>query len=394
MEAKVVRTGDSRTPRKAMIVASAATASSGLPAFVTSVNVVQLTGDLAFGVAGLGLAISIYYAVGAVSAMHLGRFVDRFGASLSLKLSMAGTAAAALGIAVTARNWLSLLGWLVVSGAAHALTQPAANRMLVNRVSAGRLGTAFGIKQSAPPLGSMLAGLSVPLVALTVGWRWAYVLVAGLAIATMVAIPRPATKPGGTAPKARRTPLRDRPTIVVLTLAFACGFGANSVILAFYVDSVVQAGSSQELAGTTFAMASVGAILMRVTGGVVADRTKVRPMRLSAGLVGTGSVGLVLLSTGQPGTMAIGGLVALAFTWGFPGVFWLALVRAYPEAPGRITGALAPGGFGAVLAPLGFGLLVEHQGYGVAWLSTAVLALLAAAVMFVGAQRLADPRNA
>jgi len=44
-----------------------------------------------------------------------------------------------------------------------------------------------GAKQSSGPYATLLAGPSVPLVALTVGWRWAFVLAAPGAMALVAA---------------------------------------------------------------------------------------------------------------------------------------------------------------------------------------------------------------
>lgn len=374
-------------------VASAATVVGGLPAFITGVMAVQVTRDLGFGLAGLGSAVTIYYATGAVAAVPLGRLADRIGATLSLRLATAGAAAASLGVAVAVHSWVALASCLAIAGVSHALGQPAANRLLVNRVPAARLGTAFGFKQSAPPIASALAGFSIPAVALTVGWRWAYVLSAGAAVAVMLSVGRRAVEPRVGRRRGKRTPLRNRSTIVVLTIGFGLAFGANSVMLAFYVDAAVAAGLSQRSAGVVFAVASVGAIVTRLIAGAVCDRTSVEPMYLSGILVGLGSVGVLLLAVGQPATMAVGILVALGLTWGFPGVFWLALVRTYPVAPGRITGALALGGFGAVLAPLLFGVVVERAGYPPAWTGAAVMALASSGTMLFGVRRLAAPQE-
>ena len=386
-----MRPAASRSPRGAIAIGVAATVVGGLPGFVTGVMVVQLTRDLGFGVAGLGLAMSFYYGVGAALSVHLGRLVDILGAARSLRLAGAGTAVAVWGIAATADRLSVLIAWLSLAGAAHMLGQPAANRLLVNRVGAARLGTAFGVKQSAPGVASMLAGLSVPAIALTVGWRWTYVLCGVLAVIVVVSVGKPMVRPPGRQERGPRPPLRDRSTIVLLTFAFAFAFGANAITLAFYVDSAVVAGATQSVAGTVFAVASVAAIVTRLVAGVICDRTRVVPLRLAASLLAGGSVGLVMLATGRPTLMVVGIVIALGLTWGFPGVFWLALIRAYPDQPGRITGALQPGGFGAMLAPLVFGLIVEAVGYGPGWLFTAGTSVVAATIMFVAAGRLTGP---
>src|SRR5205823_1137887 len=64
------------------------------------------------------------------------------------------------------------------------------NLTLARSVPAHRLGLSFGVKQAAIPLATLLAGAAVPAVALTVGWRWAYVIAAGLAVLALVGAPR------------------------------------------------------------------------------------------------------------------------------------------------------------------------------------------------------------
>ena len=56
--------------------------------------------------------------------------------------------------------------------------QLASNTSLSRQVPAGRQGLSFGVKQAAIPVSTLLAGAAVPVVALTVGWRWAFVLAA------------------------------------------------------------------------------------------------------------------------------------------------------------------------------------------------------------------------
>ncbi|WP_052667848.1 MFS transporter [Nitriliruptor alkaliphilus] len=157
------------SPRRAMLVGTAATVVASLPVFFTAAMAVPLRAELGFGTVGIGAAVGVFFGTMAVSSLYLGRVADRLGATVSLRIATLGVAAAALGIAALSRDWLSLTAGLVVAGLAAALAQPAANRLLINRVRGARLGTAFGFKQSAPPTASMLAGLAVPAISLTVG---------------------------------------------------------------------------------------------------------------------------------------------------------------------------------------------------------------------------------
>ena len=387
-----------RSPVTAVAIGGSVAVVSGLPLFLAGAMGVQLTHELGFGAFGLGLAVATFRGVGAVLSIHLGRLADHLGATRSVRLAATLAALGALGIATTARGLGSLLAWLAVSGCALALAQPASNRLLIRIVDHRRLGLAFGIKQSAAPTGSMLAGLSVPVVGLTVGWRWAYVMVAILATVVLLAAGKaPVRDPVTTKPRAVATRLKHRGLIVLVGFAFALADATSVVTTTFYVSAAVQAGTAQAFAGTILAVASVAAVTTRVLGGLVSDRLAAGHLTLCAVLLAAGSTGLALLATGRAGLMSLGAVIALAGTWGFNGVFWFAMVRTYYDTPGRITGALAPGGLlGNTAGPVLFGFIVETAGYEPAWVAFGIVGLAAAAAMHMGSRCLmrlgtADP---
>jgi MFS family permease len=376
-----------------MLLGGAVTVVCILPVFLTGAMAVQLTADLAFGTAALGVAVALFRAAGAVASPHLGRLVDVLGAIRSIRAAALLAATASLGIAATTHRWASLVPWLMLGGCAQALGQPAANRLLANIVHPGRLGTAFGIKQSAPPAASMLAGVSVPLIALTWGWRWAFALAGVLAIAVAVAVgPHPPRDAVRSRSAAQRSRLERRGLVIALAVAFGLGTSTSSAVTTFYVDAAVRGGTDPRFAGTMLAVASVVAIAARVACGITCDRLRGGHLRLCAGLLALGSVGIGLLSLGAPNWMAAGSLIALAGTWGFNGVFWYALLRSFPRSPGRITGALAPGALlGSTAGPITFGVIAEQVSYAVAWGIMALVALVAAAAMVLGARSLPRP---
>src|SRR5919106_2984679 len=73
------------------------------------------------------------------------------------------------------RQPASLTMLFAVAGLGNALAQPAANQALAYGIPRGRQGLAFGVKQAAIPLASLLAGLDIRTVALSAGWRVAFV---------------------------------------------------------------------------------------------------------------------------------------------------------------------------------------------------------------------------
>lgn len=379
----------SRSQAGAMALGGGAQVICSFPSFLAGAMAVQLSADLGFGATGLGIAIGLYHASAAASAIPLGRLVDRIGARRAIRAAATGAIVSTLGIAALANNVYVLTVFLMVAGLSRAIAQPGANRLLMVRIRPGMLATAFGIKQSAAPTASMLAGLAVPAFALTVGWRWAYVLGALFGLTVLVS-----TRTRGNAPTPARkavskTDIRDRPTIVLLGAAFGLSLGVAAIVTSFYVTSAVEVGTAQGTAGWLLATASLTSISVRLIAGVICDRIPIDPLKLSARLMGIGVVGLAMLSTGRPALMTTGVILAMGGTWGFAGVFWFALIRAYADMPGRITGALAPAAMGGVLGPAIFGALAERWSFAAGWSFAAFLALAGTGMLYVGARRVA-----
>jgi len=386
----------SREEIRSLAIGATATIVTPLPQFLTGAMAVQMTGDLRFGAGLLGAAIAINRAGQGISSLFLGRLADELGSTRALRLAMWISAVTSIGIATTARNFASLAAWLFVASLAHALSQPASNRLLSRRVRPGRLGTAFGLKQSATPASTMLAGFAVPVFAVGVGWRWAFVATAVMALVLVVTLTRrmPAlpTPPEGevvlqgraakAAKKQQRVRIPFSPFLVLTSFAFGLVLAGNVVVPSFYVGSAVEAGTRVEFAGFLLGLASVAAIATRILSGLACDHLIRRPLLLVAALVAFGGLGILLLATGDAQLMNYGVIMAVVGTWGFNAVFWYAIVRAYPQAPGSITGLLSPGGqAGATLGVLSFGFLVERFGYATSWTLAAAAAFLSAIAM-------------
>ena len=384
------------TTSRALLVTVAGTIAYTQPVFLTGALSVQLTGELAFGVAGLGLAVGVFRGAAALTSVHLGRLVDRLGSVRSLRLAAAISAISSAGIAWTSVNLVTFAAWLVLAGTANAIGQPATNRLLHRLIPPGRQGIAFGVKQAAVPASTMLAGLAIPVIALTVGWRWAFALPTLLLILLILL----SARVGQRTPMPRRRAradragnpterLQDRPTIVLLAAAIGLGMAGASVAPAFFVDSAVRGGLRPEIAGVTLAIASVTTVLSRLAAGYVVDRMGNDQLNLAAGMVLVGAFGFAALAVGRPAWSTVGIIIAMALGWGFNGVFWYCLVRAYPQSPARATGAVAPGGLlGSSLGPIVFGVVVERTSYTVGWSVASGLGLLAASAMYLAGRRL------
>lgn len=378
------------TARRATALGTASTVAYMLPVFLVGALAVDITAELDFRDIGLGGAVGVYYGAMAFASIPLGRAVDRIGALRSMRLSATASGVAALGIAALAGSWLVLAAMLLIGGVAGALGQPSSNRLLSRRVPPDRLATAFGLKQSAPPVASLLAGLSVPAFATLLGWRAAFVAAGATALLVALAVGRPERPVAQISSSRDTTRLRDRPTLLALAIGLGCAFAANSSILGFYVVAAVDAGTPESRAGIFFAAASLAAVASRVVGGLVVDRRGVRPLRFCTVSMVFGAAGSFALSVPMPAVMAAAVMLALVGTWGFNSVFWFAAMSAYPEAPGRVTGVLAPSALGGTIGPIVFGAIASAHGYSSAWRMIAWLALAGAGAMQVASVRLQD----
>jgi MFS family permease len=376
-------------PAKAVIISSSATIVCALPMMLTGGLAVQMTAEFGFGAAALGLVIAVFRGTSSGTTFLWGKATDRLGATVALRIAATVSAFSCAGVALS-RSFGWLLVWMVVGGTGIAIALPATNRLIVNRVPLERRGLGFGIKQSSLPAASVLAGLSVPLFALTIGWRYAFWLGTLLALGVLIGI-------GKRSPQARQIsrnrpkppPVERRPLILLMAVAFGIGNFASSAMPAFYVDAAVEAGTSVSLAGAVLAAASIAAIAVRFSSGIASDRIPSGHLYLCAGLLSVGAIGQGLLATARPGMMAAGVLIGMGGVWGVNGVFWYALMRAYASAPGTATGVVATiGHAGGTLGPLAFGAIAETASYAAAWTACGLAAIAAAAAMSLAARSL------
>jgi predicted MFS family arabinose efflux permease len=246
---------------------------------------------------------------------------------------------------------------------------------------------AFGLKQSSGAFGTLLGGLSVPLIGLTVGWRWAFVGAAVLCI-PLIRFHRGSKA----APVPERGSRRDLAVGPLRYLSVASLFAVmgTSTVAPFYVESAVAGGIRPALAGTLFAVGSVSAVIGRLIWGHIASLRIRLHFAMIAGFQALGAASFVLLAFfGSVIPLAAATILLFAGGWGWPGLLTFAIVSRSPEAPAAAAGIVGSGQFaGGIFGPLGFGLLVEATSYRVAWLTGAALLTVGATLSFVGGRSL------
>jgi MFS family permease len=372
--------------RGAVVSAVIATAISALPVFLLGGLAVQIRAELQISVSELGILGMTYFATSAGCSLPIGRFVHAHGAYVATVSGVALATGSLLGIALLANSLSTLLFCLMLGGAANALAQIGCNHSLARAVSPGRQGLAFGVKQAAVPAATLLAGLAVPALGTTLGWRWAFGIMGGLSLLGLPFVQRdPPTS--GEIPTRRREGDAATPALLVLGAAALLGSSAANSLGMFTVDSAVATGVRPSHAGLVLALGSAVGVVSRLTAGWLADRRTGGHLRAVAMMLGLGGLGLVLTATGTTEALLPGTVLAFGFGWSWPGLLIYAVVRLNPAAPAIAVSITQTGTFlGGAAGPLAFGWTADTYSYGVAWLMASSSMLLAACLLLVSRQ--------
>ena len=271
-------------------------------------------------------------------------------------------------------------GFLIGTGLGFALAQTSTNLFITRTVPAGNRATVLGIKHAAIPLAALLAGLAVPAVAVTIGWRWAFAIAAGGATLLWARLPKsfngfrnPSPQDGGGSPPKE---------LIVLVLATILAMASGSALSAFLVSFAVATGIGAASAGFLLSAGGASAIAMRVTWGWLADRRSTRGFFGIVGLLTVGSVGYLLLSTEQPALVLVGAMTSFAGVLGWSGLLVHAVVDRNLKAPARATGVTQVGFYaGGGIGPPLFGFLIDQFSYRFAWMTAAGMVLVAAGLV-------------
>lgn len=377
----------------AVFLAAGVTVSGSLPVFLTGGLAVQVRDDLGFSAALLGVVIAVYFGVSAASSAYMGHSAQRIGLDRSVRAAATGSAVAML-MAAVAPGYAMLVAAMAVAGLANALAQPAANGILIRDVPEGWRGLSFGIKQSAIPIATLLGGLAVPLVALTVGWRWAYVLAALVALGVAAKARGVSDAPGGVPGRqvaAGGGRALEYAPLLVLGASAALAASAATNLGSFVTASAVDLGTSEATAGLVLALGSGLGIAMRLLSGWYADRRLGDPLTVVVLLLAGGTGGYALMAGGSIALFVPGVALAFGLGWSWPAMFHFAVSKRYGAAAAAATGVTQSGVYvGGVVGPITFGLIVENASYEAAWAAAGVAAALAVLGMGIGRWMLAQ----
>lgn len=405
---------------RGLAVIAVAIVAAILPAFFLGSLSVEIRTELRYGETAAGLVFAAFFAASALVSSRVGRRVDRVGPRIALSYALAGTCVIEFFIALGANQlvWLVLLSGL--AGICNATAQLGANVFIARNLPVHRQGIGFAVKQSAMPGAALIAGLLLPSIALTIGWRWVFVTGSVLSVLALVAVrwrlAPERTQEGSEGDSRSSSDARKKsvtgahlvksdassdtstasalPVFALFMLAVAAAFATAAAITlgGFFVESTINSGVTAATAGYAFALGSVISILVRLTVGFYADRHTGNLLGVVAIMILLGSCTSLIFVFQTPAAHFIGLPLAFGAGWAWPGLFNLSVVRASPGFPGRATGITQTGVYvGGAVGPVLFGLTAEHWSYAAAWVLAAVLGVCAAAAVLVGRRFLHRP---
>lgn len=371
-----------------LLVALVISVVTPLPGFLFGAVAVVMRRDIGFGIPSIGLGMAAFFAASAIACPYCGRVTERIGALWAMRIAAGGSGLTMLLMGLVPDSFVLVVALLALGGAVQGFASPAVNLYMSERISADRQGLAFGIKQASIPAALLISGASLPVLALTLGWRWVFALGALIGLLGLL-LPSegPFAEAGRHSAGARRVSAPTAPVpswVVCLSIGAGLASFAPHSMGSFLVPTAVEeAHLSESAAGLLLSGGSVLALLMRLGAGALADRAHGGGLRTIGIMIAVGAVGLSALALGAPALVVAGASLAFAGGWGWASLFHLNVVRRNPRSPASATGAAQAGIYwGAAAAPLIFGLVLERSSYGVAWALAALVTAIAAALVF------------
>jgi sugar phosphate permease len=366
------------------VLAAGAAAATSAAAFGIGLPVIvpQLREEYGLSLGEIGVLLAAGWIGTTLTLLPWGLAADRFGERLILTAGLLGAALSLVGAAY-APSYEALLAALGVAGAAGGSVNSASGRAVMHWFGADERGLALGVRQTAIPLGGLVAALSLPPITERGGSEAAFLFLAALSasgalIGALVLRGRDAAD-GIEAASVARTIVDGK----LWRLSFASGLYlyAQVAVMGFGVLFLVdEHGFSEQSAALVFAAGQLLAMAFRIGAGRWSDllRARVVPLRR----VGIAIVSVMLVTAvlaGGPVWLLVPVLIlACGLTMAWNGLsFTAAAELAGPVRSGAALGVqqtvLSASG---VAAPVLFAVCVASGSWPLAFVVAALFPLV------------------
>ena len=345
--------------------------------------------DLAIDPKLVGAFTAIIYAVASFIALASAGPISRLGAVRVCQLAML---AAAAGLAMNAvASVFAVILAVALIGVAQGPINPASAHILSQRVPRGWFSLVFSVKQTGVPLGFAAAGVLLPMLLPTLGWRGASLFAAGMLLAGAIVLellrPKLDASVAPSGPSAgiwsSISHVMRHPEMRVLGWSALLYVVAQHTFTFFLVTYLYEhCRLSIAEAGFLLFLAQIGGTVQRLVLGALGDRF---PRMMLLGWTGIG-IALGAIATGliAPGTpyWLIGLIV---FAYGTVVISWngVSIAEFAALAPAGQVAAVAAvqtalAFSGAVVGPPLFGLLATVVDYRSAFFAVAAFVFASA----------------
>lgn len=356
-----------------------------VPTFMLGAFGPSIKEELGVGETAFGAIFTFGFLASAVGLQLAGAVADRRGPSPTLRAGILVAGAGAFAIAVLGRSYLAIVAFFCLIRIGESMVQPATNTLVSRVVPLGLQGRSIGIKQSAIPFSTALAGFAVPLAGDRIGWEATFGVVAACALPVVLAVPPNPGAPATAAMPTASASLRRLPHLRLLALGGCFAAGSVVTVSGFFTTAAEEAGYSSGEAGVLFGVGGLILVVSRLSWGLVADRFAFDRFRAVASAVSIGSVSYLLYATESQALLFVGTIIVFGVGWSWPGVMLLGLIELHPEAPGAASAVVQTAILvGALASPLAFGAVADAYGFDVAWYLPFGFALIAAALLVAG----------
>lgn len=336
-----------------------------------------LRDDLSVSYTELGLLIVVFNVVSALTQLPMGMLVDRLDAPKLLTAAVALQGLSLIVIGLASSYWI-LLVMMVPAGLANAVYHPADYSILNRTVAPEMMGRAFSVHTVSGFAGSATAPLIMVILATTINWETAVVLIGGggLVIAGILQVcghilVDPETPDPANEGERRETGGTLKQTAgLLLSLPILMGFifwlfisvahtGVSYFSVSVFDQMYEMPLATANITLTVFLAASSVGILF---GGALSDRTHRHDL---IAIYGTVFSGVAILTMGLTEMTVVAIMVAMSvagFATGMTAPSRDLLVRAVTpkDSMGTVFGFVSTGlNVGGIVAPIVFGVLLD-----------------------------------
>ncbi|NKX55573.1 MFS transporter [Arthrobacter mobilis] len=356
---------------------------TNMPVFLAGALATEIAAKIHAPIYGIGTAIGVYWTAAALASACTSP-INRILTEKQMGVAALVLAVCSLaGSACWIPSWPWLIFWAGAGGIGNGLGHPSSNHQLSINVPSPWHGLAFGLKQAAVPLAGLAAGASIPLVALPLGWRFAFALMALLGVLVLIpaTLVRAVSSMAATHRPIRRMDPHCRRLLVLMAVMTMFAAGSASSAVAFSVTGALERGIGTGLAGMLLALGSASGAATRVMAGWVVDKGGLLPLPIIRMAIIACAGGLILMAMPSDWSYLAGILLASGIGWGWPGLVHLFVSQVAPHATAGATGIVQTGSYiGSAVGPVLAGLIFSFGNPTTAWVMLATGAAIAAAI--------------